>query len=966
MGEPRKTSAAGTIAAGGGPRGAAELPGACVDPDAQLLWRGGIEIPLRPRTWAVLRHLMERPGILVTKEELLDAVWSGVTVTEATLSQSISELREALGDDARQPRFIATVYRRGFRFVGDLPVSGRPKPSHAAPAAAAAERGPGALVGRDDVLHRLGVACAQAGDGARRLVLVSGEPGIGKTTVATAFLGSLGRDVAVGLGTGMSELAEVEPFYPFLEALRMVMRGPHRVVASEVLRAHAPSWLHERVGLVASRAAPDPGDAQGAPTRMLLTLARAIEALARATPLVLVLEDLHWADQATCDLLALLARRTEPARLLLVATYRPSEAVLRGDRLDRLRRESTGDARFLHLPLERLSADACDALLRARFGGCAPPAGVTGVLHAHTDGVPLFLVAAVDHLVERGWLHHADDRLSLRCSLATIDATLPADLVTLVEHETRRLAPDEARVLEAGSVAGAEFSVQEVAAALEIDVEQVERCLEGLASASRFVRCVGTDPWPDDSVGSRWQFVHALHRRALRDRIAAGRLQRWHQRIGERIEAGWATRREQVVSTLATHFEASRDRARALEYLDEAARVAERRCAPADAKQFLSRALQRLIESRGIGGDRARELQLRVRLVTAINAMEGYASAELREQLRQAIALCRDPGYERFRFRLSFALVASCVSGNDPRVKEHLQDLRGQAEALGVPGAGLLCEALSGVVALFEGRLGDAAQLDRLVDAGDRVDDDLYVGSHFRVLVPVWSALRRCAIGDTEEARRRSEEALARARRLPDRINEAFALYGAAQIAVFEGDRDRLEAIALRSEVLTHEYGYRNWGGLVAFFQRRLQVLEDRRPGGFDALRELAHELGIDASPQRAAVCCGLAEVALRERRFDEGFAAIESGLAAIASGFARAGHSELLRIRAALRRASGQAPDRVREDLEAALAIATEQGAGAYAARVAADLAVLAAPGTRSRDRRSPRLRIARGRRSD
>ena len=933
-----------------------------IDLDAQVLWRDGRQVPLRPRTWAVLCHLVERPGALVTKHDLLDAVWGHVAVSEATLSQSISELRKALGDDSRQPRVIATVHRRGFRFLGGIGVVGR---TASAPFGASAVQprdgsGAGLLVGRDEALDRLHAAFADACGGARRLALISGEPGIGKTTLAAAFVGSLGGDVAVGLAGGAGELSSVEPFFPIVEAFRSLAGGPHGAVVAEVLRECAPSWLHELLGGAGPSAGA--GDDSAPPARMLLRLARGIEQMARETPLVLVLEDLHWADQGTLDLLAVLARGSEAARLLIIATYRPSEAALRGDRLDQLRRELSRDARVVPLPLAPLSADDCGALLRGRFGGAAPPAGLVDLLYAQTEGNPLFFATAVDHLVARGWLRYADDRLSLRCALEAVDAGLPSDLVSLVEHETCRLSAEDRSVLEAGSVAGAAFSVQEVAAALGRDVEDVERRLEGLAASWRFVRCVGAEPWPDDSMASRWQFVHALHRRALLDRVPAARLQRWHQRIGERLEVGWAARREEVVTALAAHFDASRDRARALEYLDEAARMAERRCAPADARQFLSRALQHLLAHGGSPADRSRELLLRVRIVTAINAMEGYASPELRAHLHRAIELCGDPGYERFRFRLTFALVASCLGSNDARVKDHLRDLTSQAHALGVPGARLICQVLAGVLAILEGRLRDAAPLEQLVDAAERVDEDLYVGAHFSVFAPAWSALRQCALGNAAEARRLSDLALARSRHLSDRQNEAFALYSAAEVAAWDRDRDRLEALARRSDVLAREYGYRYWGGFVRFSLLRLQVIEDHRPGGFDALKEVVDEIGIDASPRRAILCCGLAEAALAEQRLAEGFAAVEAGLAAITSGFARSAHSELLRVRAALRRAAGEPVARVREDLEAALAVAAQQGAAAHAERVSAHLADLA--GADADRKPSAQPRIARGRR--
>ncbi len=896
----------------------------------------------------------------MTKRQLLDAVWGDAMVTEATLSQSIRELRKALGDDARNPKLIATVYRRGFRFLGAVDVVGaaeealldQPRRGASAPL----------VVGRDDALRSLRHAFSTACGGARRLVLVSGEPGMGKTTLATALVASLGSDVAVGRGEAMPEIGDVEPFFSILEAIRGLLRGPHRGVATGLLREYAPPWLQRSLGLHGFGRGPGGHEERGSSTQMLLKLLRAIEVLAREVPVVLVLEDLHWASQATVDLLNVLVRGAAPCRLLLVVTYRPSEAILQDGRLDQLRSRLSRDPRLVHLPLEPLSADDCDSFLRARFGGTAPPDGVAKLLHAHTEGNPLFLATAVDHLVERDWLLQADDRVSLSCSLDTVDAALPKSLIMLVEHETGRLAADEARVLEAASVAGVEFYVQEVAAALGTDEEEVERSLEALARSRRFVRRVGAELWPDDTRGSRWRFVHVVHRRALLDRVSAARLQRWHQRIGERLEAGWSARRETIVARLAMHFEASRDRARALEYLDEAALVAEQRSAPADAKNLLARALRQLGERTDDQGDRSRELAMRLRSVSAINAMEGYASDELREQLRRAIALCGDRGHERFRFRLTFALVASCLAANDPRAKDHLLDLRGQAEGLASPGSRVLCDALAAVVAIVEGRFREAASIERFVDAGIEIDQDLYVGSRFDVFVPVWSAIRCCAIGDAVDARRLVDQALSRSRNLPDRANEAFALYGAAQIAAWDRDRDRLEALALRSDVLTREYGYRHWGGLVRYFLRRLQVLQDDRPGAFDSLQSVVDELGIYDSPQRGAVCVGLAEAALQERRFGEGFAAIEAGLASLESGLARTAHSELLRVRASLRRAAGEAPAQVRADLEAALTVATEQGAGAYAKRVSAELSELTAGS--SSDKAGPvgRMRVARG----
>src|SRR5262249_42280198 len=149
-------------------------------------------IPLRPKTWAVLRYLVERPGNLVTKDELLDGIWPDVTVGDELPGVSVKELRTALGDDARAPRFIATIHRRGYRFIGSI-----------APTVPDASSAPRArIVGRDEELARLTAWLERARAGERQVVFVSGEAGIGKTTLVETFLtaGPLPHGTRIGRG----------------------------------------------------------------------------------------------------------------------------------------------------------------------------------------------------------------------------------------------------------------------------------------------------------------------------------------------------------------------------------------------------------------------------------------------------------------------------------------------------------------------------------------------------------------------------------------------------------------------------------------------------------------------------------------------------------------------------------------------------------------------------------------------
>src|SRR5262249_27494194 len=152
------------------------------------LWCDGREVRLTPRAAAVLNVLAECPGEVVTKQDLFDRVWSGIAVTDDALTTGIQELRGALGDDARRPRYIETRHRRGYRLM--MATAGVAGTSDtAAPTAAG-------LVGRAVELAELARAFARARAARRRVVFVTGEPGIGKSALADAFLDELRSEPA--------------------------------------------------------------------------------------------------------------------------------------------------------------------------------------------------------------------------------------------------------------------------------------------------------------------------------------------------------------------------------------------------------------------------------------------------------------------------------------------------------------------------------------------------------------------------------------------------------------------------------------------------------------------------------------------------------------------------------------------------------------------------------------------------
>jgi len=154
------------------------------------LWRGDQVIPLRPRSLAMLGYLVAHPGRLVTKAEVHQQVWAGTHVTDSVLRVCVREIRLALGDAATAPRYLETVERRGYRFLGGGDLEGSP-PLTAGP-----------LVGRQSEVAALAGWWQRAAHGTRQLVFVSGEAGVGKTTVVELFLARLAAGSGVWTAAG--------------------------------------------------------------------------------------------------------------------------------------------------------------------------------------------------------------------------------------------------------------------------------------------------------------------------------------------------------------------------------------------------------------------------------------------------------------------------------------------------------------------------------------------------------------------------------------------------------------------------------------------------------------------------------------------------------------------------------------------------------------------------------------------
>jgi DNA-binding winged helix-turn-helix (wHTH) protein len=558
-----------------------------LDETNQCLWSGGQRIDLTPKAYSLLVYLAERPGKLVTKDELLDRLWSGTVVTDGVLKVCVRELRVALRDDAREPRWIETRHRRGYAFLRELPRR------EADPSATLSE--PTApFVGREAELAELERAMERVLAGQREVVFVSGAPGMGKTALVEAFLRGVEARVLVARGQGLESFGEGEAYLPILDALGRLGRGPQRERVKGWLARSAPTWMVQLPSLTDARERERLArEVLGATReRMLREMAEALEALTQETPFVFLLEDLHWSDPSTLDLVALLARRRERARLLFLLTCRPDDARATSQALKPLKRELVARKLGREIVLRDLDLAALERYLVARFPGCSPPPSLARALHERTQGHPLFFVHVVDWLLEKGLMLAAGGRLALAGDMDALAREVPESLREVLELELSRLSEREQRVLEAAAIAGLEFSSAAVAAGLELEPPAVEESCDELARRGQVLRSAGIGRFPDGSLSARYTFTHGLYGDVLGQRAAPARRARLHQRIGLRGEELYGSQVGAIAAELALHFEEGRDYARAVRYRELAAENDARRYANREATAQLERALQ--------------------------------------------------------------------------------------------------------------------------------------------------------------------------------------------------------------------------------------------------------------------------------------------------------------------------------------------------------------------------------------
>jgi DNA-binding winged helix-turn-helix (wHTH) protein/tetratricopeptide (TPR) repeat protein len=889
--------------------------------------------------------LVRNHGLLVRKEVLMKAVWPDSVVEGNNLDHNISFIRRVLG--TRGGRCIETVPRQGYRFVAAVELSGIDTSESTAPRRNIAPAGEW-IVERESQFAALRAAVARANSGERQVIFVTGEPGIGKTTLVRAFAGEVARGgkARVARGDCLNRRGEGEPYMPILEALGRLSRDDDGTTIG-LLAKYAPSWLSQLPAAAARDHARLPQhSALGVTTeRMLREMTEGIEFLTGEKTLLLLLEDLHWADYSTVDLLTRIAQRTEPARLCVLGTYRPADARAQSHQLYPKVQEMKLRDQCREMPLALLSQVGVARYVGARFGG-ALPAGVACLLHEHTRGNPLFMTTVVNSWVTHGSVKEKDAVWNLRGSVEELSFGAPEGLREVIEHELVELDALDQEVIEAASVAGPEFSPAAVAAALDRSDHEIEARCDALARAGRFISASGTHEWPDGTICERYAFFHNVHRDVVYDRLPAGRRVRIHQQIAARLERGYRDREDEIAAELATHFSEARDAPRGMHYLRRAAEQALARSAHREAIVHLENAIKMLPRLPEVEERERRELDLLSMLVPSLVVTKGFADPDAERVLQRAYDLSGRLDGREVRFPIVFLLVLMLeIRGHYRKsqqlMERHFPDVERSGKHVPEAHALLACSRFhqgAFADALEQGQRGASVfseERSLLLGAGPGEDP----GTDART----WAALSLWFLGYADRALGEAELAVSQSRDPSRMYSLANALTQLAMIRQLRQEEEKTLALADDAIALAGRQGfpYRRAVGQV------LRGWALARLGQGEAgVRELQEGIyGCAAAgaaldyPYHLSL---LAEAQLLAGRKDRALAVLEEAIACVQKSSAFFYEAELQRLRGVIAFKTNEDVDVVEKSLASALQISRSQGSLSLELRAALSSATL------------------------
>jgi predicted ATPase/class 3 adenylate cyclase len=794
------------------------------------------------------------------------------------------------------------------------------------------------LVGRDREVTLLFDCWRQAKAGEGQVVLLSGEPGIGKSRILRVLRDRLGDEPHIRLRYSCSPYHQTSALYPFIEQLERAAGiaredAPDRKLDKlEALLAQGAASVESSTPLIAALLSIPTGgrypslaiSPQRHKEKTLEALVAQLEGLATRHPVLMLFEDAHWIDPTSLELLDLIVERAQGLSVLLVVTFRPEFTP-----------PWTGHAHVTALTLSRLTRRQVVAMIDRVAGGKALPPSLLEQIGARTDGVPLFVEELTKAVMESSLVKDQGDHYALTGPLPPL--AIPATLQDSLMARLDRLAPAK-EVAQIGAALGREFSFELLAAVSPLPANALEDAVAELVRTELVFRR-GVPP------EATYSFKHALVQDAAYGTLLRSRRQQLHARIAQVLEERFPETVNTQPDLLAHHCTEAGFVAKAIDYWRRAALGAAARSAIAEAVAQLTKGFN-LLPGLPEAERSRQELGLQMALGKAITSAKGFAAPAGGTAYARARELCAQLGETLQLFPILYGLTLfHLYRGEMTAAHEVSQELLQLAEREGGNSALFYAHRAVGVSSLPYGRLTAVrAHMERALALYDPVEHrDLAVLYAFDPHVVCLDYLSRALLplGYPEQAVARHGEALAEGRQLAHLTTLAFTLFFGCTLHQILHDRARVLELATVLIPLAEEQAFPIWlaGGLILqgwvltdTAQVEMGITQMRQ--GLDAWRATGAEFMV---PYFLAL---LAEAHAKVSQSREGLGLVAQALERVERSGERWFEAELHRLRGELLLARPSRDEaQAEEALHRALGVARAQQARLWELRAATSL---------------------------
>ncbi|HVN86514.1 MAG TPA: adenylate/guanylate cyclase domain-containing protein [Candidatus Binatia bacterium] len=814
------------------------------------------------------------------------------------------------------------------------------------------------LVGREQEVGLLMDRWEQVKDGLGQVVFISGEAGLGKSRLVQVMRERLATEPHTWVECRCSAYHQDSAFHPVIEQVERLLAfhrddsaGERARKLESVLTPYANA-IPEVVPLFAAllsvplpeRYAPLNLSPQAQKQKILDAVLALLLQLADRNALVLVMEDLHWIDPSTLELLSRLLDQGPMSRMLAVLTFRPEFHPPWPNR-----------SYLTHVMLNRLPRKQTEVMVRRVVGGKTLPAEVEQQLVTKTDGVPLFVEELVKMVLESGLLQEQDDTYALAGPLPPL--AIPTTLQDSLMARLDRLATVK-EVVQLGATLGREFTYEVLRAVSSLDDSTLQHELSRLVGAELLYQR-GTPP------DAAYTFKHALIRDAAYQSLLRSKRQQYHQQIAQTLAEKFPIVAETQPELLAYHYATAGLDQQAIIYWQVAGQRAFQRSANVEAIRYIRKGLE-LLAALPAGPERAaQELMLQISLGLPLMATKGYAAPEAEQAFHRARTLCAELGdsaqvFPVLRGLWEFYVVRGMITTAQP-LAEQLWTL---AQSVDASAFRLEATFAMGETSFFEGKLlpalGYLEHGIRLYNQDEHHAHAFLYGEDPGVMCRNYAAWSLWHLGYPDQALQRSNDAVAMAQAQGHPFTLAIALCFATAVHQLRDDRRAMLERAEAAIALSSEQGFPLWRAMGRIFRGWAWLRLGQKAEGNQEIREgLSDWRATGAELGLPFVLGMLADAAGEIGEIDEGLAALDEALATVTRGGERHYEAELHRLKAELTRKrarnGAERPSAVdaERDLRRAIDIARGDGARSLELRAATSLARVLADQGRPKEAR-------------